>query len=297
MIRLFLTGFAALLGVAFGSFLNVCLTRWPEGESIVAPRSHCRKCNRTLAWWENIPLASWLALRGRCRTCKTAIGLRYPLVELAVGALWAAAVWTTFSGEPSSLADPANWVLAISRMVFAWLVVALAVLDAEHLWLPNWLTWPGIALGFASHLWILWLNSGPVLAHYGAMALRGRILRTAALHWAFGIVAAAGIVLLIRWTYWLIRKQEGMGLGDAKLMAMLAAWLGLPGAVLSFVLAVGMGAVFAFALLAQPKARRGAKSWATTALPFGTFLGIGGIVSALWGGQILNAYLVWSGLR
>ena len=297
MIRFVLTGFAALLGLAFGSFLNVCLTRWPAGESVVKPRSHCRQCNRTLAWWENVPLASWLALRGRCRTCKTAIGWRYPLVELAVGGLWATAAWTTFSSAPASLGEFSNWVLVVSRMVFAWLVVALAELDAEHLWLPNWLTWPGIVLGFASQLWIFWLNAGPVLEKYNALALLGQMLRTTALQRAIEILAAAGLVLLIRWTYWLIRKQEGMGLGDAKLMAMMAAWLGLPGALLSFVLAVCMGAAFAFVVLAQPRARRGAKSWTTTPLPFGTFLCIAAVVSALWGGQLINFYLHWSGLR
>lgn len=297
MIRLVLTCFAALLGLAFGSFLNVCLTRWPAEESIVKPRSHCRQCNRTLAWWENIPLLSWLALGGRCRTCKTPIGWRYPLVELAVGGLWMVAAWTTFSADPASLGDVSNWVLVVSRMLFAWLVVALAVLDAEHLWLPNWLTWPGIVLGFASQLWAFWLNSGPVLEKYNATALRGQMLRTSALHSAVAILIAAGLVLLIRWTYWLIRKQEGMGLGDAKLMAMMAAWLGLPGALVSFVLAVCMGAGFAFVVLAQPKARRGAKSWASTPLPFGTFLCIAGILSALWGQRIIDAYLHWSGLR
>src|ERR1700688_972980 len=93
MIRILVTILAALLGVAFGSFLNVCLSRWPEGESVVKPRSHCRNCARTLTWWENIPLLSWIALRGRCHTCNEKISWRYPLVELAVGVLWAAAAW------------------------------------------------------------------------------------------------------------------------------------------------------------------------------------------------------------
>jgi leader peptidase (prepilin peptidase)/N-methyltransferase len=89
MIRILGTIFAGLLGLAFGSFLNVCLSRWPAGESVVKPRSHCRQCGRTLAWWENVPLVSWLALRGRCRGCKSWIGWRYPLVEFSVAVLWA----------------------------------------------------------------------------------------------------------------------------------------------------------------------------------------------------------------
>ena len=93
MIRILETIFAGLLGLAFGSFLNVCLSRWPADESVVTPRSHCRHCGQTLTWWENLPLISWLALRGRCRTCQTRIGWRYPLVELAVGTLWAISIW------------------------------------------------------------------------------------------------------------------------------------------------------------------------------------------------------------
>src|SRR5208282_2595935 len=89
MIRILGTIFAGLVGLAFGSFLNVCLSRWPAGESVVKPRSHCRQCGRTLAWWENVPLVSWIALRGRCRSCKSWIGWRYPLVELSVAVLWA----------------------------------------------------------------------------------------------------------------------------------------------------------------------------------------------------------------
>jgi leader peptidase (prepilin peptidase) / N-methyltransferase len=305
MVRLVITGFAALLGLAFGSFLNVCLTRWPEGESVVKPRSHCRTCNRTLAWWENVPLVSWLALCGRCRTCKTAIGWRYPLVELAVGALWGAAAWRS-GGWALSPGVPAIsfWSVLFSvvgQMLFSWLLVALAALDVENLWLPNWLTLPGSAIGFAFAI----LN--PVFEpNFDSVTLRPltyslEYLQTglwrAALVRVTAILAAASIVLLIRWTYWLIRKQEGMGLGDTKLMAMLAAWLGLSGAVLSFVLAVCMGAAFAFVVLAQPRARRGAKSWAATPLPFGTFLCIAGIVSSIWGQQIISAYLRWSGLR
>ena len=104
----------------------------------------------------------------------------------------------------------------------------------------------------------------------------------------------AGLILLIRWIYWLLRRQEGIGMGDAKLMAMLGAWLGLPGALLAFLFGMLLGAAFAVVLLALP--RRGAERWATTKLPLGTFLSIGGIVSALWGYAIITAYLRWSGL-
>src|SRR5579864_8525866 len=107
MIRTFGTLAASLLGLVFGSFLNVCLSRWPEGESIVKPRSHCRACTRPLLWWENIPVLSWLALGGRCRTCNATIHWRYPLIEAAVGTLWGATVWS-LSPEFLSLQLPAT---------------------------------------------------------------------------------------------------------------------------------------------------------------------------------------------
>src|SRR5438552_1363768 len=101
MIRILGTTLAALLGLAFGSFLNVCLSRWPQGESVVKPRSHCRNCVRTLAWRENIPLLSWLWLRGKCRTCEAKISWRYPVVELGIAGLWACVAAQPFPDFPS----------------------------------------------------------------------------------------------------------------------------------------------------------------------------------------------------
>jgi leader peptidase (prepilin peptidase)/N-methyltransferase len=291
MIRILGTIFAGLLGLAFGSFLNVCLSRWPAGESVVRPRSHCRNCDHTLAWWENVPLVSWLALRGRCRKCGTRISWRYPLVEFAVGALWGIETWQwsgpSFEHLIQSAFPWAGLSLLTLKLAFYWILIALAVLDVENLWLPNRLTLPGIALGFINAIVefvsarrIFIMNHGWV---YAAAFLFG------------GVIAAAALILIIRWLYKLIRKREGMGLGDAKLMALLAAWLGLPGALLALDLGAVLGSVVALALLAVPDARRGTDSWAATKLPFGTFLCIGGIVSALWGQPIMNTYLRWAG--
>jgi leader peptidase (prepilin peptidase) / N-methyltransferase len=289
-IRLCATFFAALAGLAFGSFLNVCLTRWPAGESIVKPRSHCRACGRTLAWWENIPLLSWITLRGRCRTCGAWIGIRYPLVELAVGVIWGLVAWRSFDAF-----FPAEF--AAGMMFFTWSLIALATLDAEYLWLPDALTLPSVAIGFC--WWFL------------QRVQIGRALRILSEPWQdaeeagkrlLAILAAALLILLIRWTYKLIRKREGIGLGDAKLMAMLAAWLGLPGALLSFFIGVVLGALVALVVLALPsksmsavEENSAAPGWWLRKLPLGTFLCIGGIVSALWGQSILAAYLRWAG--
>ncbi len=298
MIRVLGTLFAGLFGLAFGSFLNVCLSRWPEDESIVHPRSHCRSCGRALAWWENVPLVSWLALRGRCRTCGASISWRYPLVELAVGVLWA----YSFSraahlfapsgfdlGSQGAILLPVELEFAIGIMALCWLLVGLAVLDAEHLWLPDWITLPGIAVGIIFYGAMIGQSQRIFLVNPGTSILNalGRRLLSA--------VAAAALILLIRWIYWLVRRREGVGLGDAKLMAMLAAWLGLRGALLSFCLAVVLGAITALVLLVPPSTRKKNEGWAQIKLPLGTFLCVGGIVSSLWGEQIIHAYLRWAG--
>jgi leader peptidase (prepilin peptidase)/N-methyltransferase len=293
MIRILGTIFAGLFGLAFGSFLNVCLSRWPAGESVVKPRSHCRQCGQPLTWWENVPLVSWLALRGRCRTCRAWIGLRYPLVELAVGALWTITLWPMFVWflVPALPAFIFYNCLAITvgKMILYWLLVALAVLDAENLWLPDWITLTGAALGLVFHVAVAYIAIRSILGGIGPREF------TATLSYLLGILAAAGIILLIRWLYWLIRRREGIGLGDAKLMALLAAWLGLPGALLAFVLGVVLGALFALSQLAIPATRNQSGRWALGKLPLGTFLCIGGIVSSLWGQTILAAYRRWAG--
>jgi leader peptidase (prepilin peptidase) / N-methyltransferase len=294
MIRILGTLFAALAGLAFGSFLNVCVTRWPMGESVITPRSHCRNCARTIAWWENIPLASWLALRGRCRTCGAWIGWRYPLVELAIGALWALIAWRWLDlSVLAALPSPAplrEAIRAVALAIFCWLLIALAVLDAEHLWLPDWLTWPGILAGFLYSVLLLPFGGKFALISWG----HHPHLQAAAAS-ALSALLAALLILLIRWLYKLLRHREGVGLGDAKLMAVLAAWLGLEGALLAFGIGVVLGAAAALVILALPRTRSGESEWALRKMPLGAFLSIGGIASALWGQPILAAYLRWAG--
>ncbi len=295
MIRILGTIFAGLLGLAFGSFLNVCLSRWPEGESVVAPRSHCRNCEHTLAWWENIPLVSWVFLRGRCRGCGAWIGWRYPVVELAVGGLWAWAAWSSsalaFDPRQTTLTYYLGVLLIFGKLIFYWLLVALALLDAEQLWLPNFLTLPGIALGLCAFFLpeAMQKYRGDFYPQFPGL-LQDTIERGVA------ILIAASLILMIRWIYKLVRHREGIGLGDAKLMALLGAWLGLPGALLAFGIGSILGAFAALAMLAVPSARTDARSWATSKLPLGTFLCIGGIVSSLWGQPMIAAYLRWAGL-
>lgn len=277
---------AGLLGLAFGSFLNVVLSRWPAGESVVTPRSHCRACGRTLTWWENVPVVSWLALGGKCRTCGVRIGVRYVVVEAMLGVLWALLAWRFFhvihwrgSYFDISIASTAG------RMALCWMLIALAVLDAEYFWLPDRLTVPGTVVGL-----VLTTVLSPLDRSWWLQAETARMAAWDAL---VAVVLGFVLVLVIRWIYWIVRHKEGLGLGDAKLMAMLAAWLGLPGALLAFFLGVVMGALVAVGMLFVPRLRNDA--WGAQRLPLGTFLCIGGIISILWGNSIIHAYLRWAG--
>jgi leader peptidase (prepilin peptidase) / N-methyltransferase len=287
------TIFAALLGLAFGSFLNVCLTRLPQGESIAVPRSHCRDCTHTLAWWENLPLLSWLILRGRCRQCHARIGLRYPLVELAVSLLWTAC-WLYFDRDPTSFSLPdrlaPRLILIAGFALLCWLLVALAALDAEHYWLPDRLTLPGIALGFVFSMLLQRFHVQRCCINYEIVGPIPAGLPKFALYLSVEILLAAGVILIIRLAYWLVRRKEGMGLGDAKLMAMLGAWLGLVNALESFALAVSGAALTALVWLMVLALRGKSKKWAHMPLPLGTFLCIAAFSEIFYPGWLWAWY-------
>jgi leader peptidase (prepilin peptidase) / N-methyltransferase len=187
--------FCVLFGLAFGSFLNVCIARLPRHESIVRPASHCPACAKPIRAWDNLPLLSWIILRGRCRNCGWPIPWRYPLVELGTAILFLLA-YLTFELT----------LEAAGMALLCFTLFGLAVMDAETMLLPDALTLPGIVLGV--------IFSG-LTGGWRAAGLS-----------AACAVAAAALILLIRGAYWLVRRREGMGLGDAKLFALIAAWLG-----------------------------------------------------------------------
>ncbi len=255
--------FAVLAGLAFGSFLNVCISRLPRHESVVAPPSRCPHCLTPIENRDNIPLLSWLLLRGRCRHCGARIAARYPLIEAATAALFLLcflAFGLTLRGVASA--------------VLCWLLLALAATDAETMLLPDALTLPGLALGIVY---------SALVSPDGSFAPMQWRQAAASLLWA---ASAAGVVLLIRGLYWLIRRREGIGLGDAKLLAMIAAWMGPSQTALVLFLAVIAAAVYGLALLAWRRRSHAAHPDATTRVPLGAFLCAAGIVAIFEGESI-----------
>ncbi|MDR0702959.1 MAG: A24 family peptidase [Azoarcus sp.] len=270
------TFLVALLGLCVGSFLNVAIHRLPRmmerewleeaaalrGEAVPAPggerlslsrpRSRCPHCGHMIPALENIPLLSYIALRGRCRQCKTPIGLRYPLVEALTAALSGYAAWR-FGFGPAT----------IGALVFLWTMIALAFIDFDTQLLPDSLTLPLLWLGLAFNLRATYVPLADAVA--GAMA---------------------GYLFLwsVYWLFKLITGKEGMGHGDFKLLAAIGAWLGwqiLPPVILLASLA---GAAVGIGLIAAKRLNRGAP------IPFGPYLAIAGLI-ALFHGAAINAYL------
>jgi leader peptidase (prepilin peptidase)/N-methyltransferase len=291
MIRILGTVFSVLAGLAFGSFMNVCLSRWLRSERTLNPRTRCRNCARVPAWWENLPLVSWLVLGARCRTCRTRTSWRYLAVELSVGAIWGLLSWrlmdmlinTRFGFTLPYL----NLEYTAGIMIFCWTLVGIATLDAKSFNLSDLVTLPGVAIGIVFYI----LTSEQMVWFFVTEPTPLRELGQRLV----AVVAAAGLVLLIRWVYWLIRRQKILGLGEANLMAMLAAWLGLPGALLAFGIGVFIGVAALLTFLAGRAMWRDSESWKMPELPLGTFVCTGGIVSCLWGPQIISAFIRFSG--
>jgi leader peptidase (prepilin peptidase)/N-methyltransferase len=299
---------AFVIGLLFGSFLNVCISRIPRGESIAKPRSRCPHCSAGIRWYDNIPILSWLLLRGRCRDCKTAIPWRYPLVELSVG-VW---FWMTSSsflanfsrahdfGSGFSSEDVPGLTAALSIAILGFLLIGLMVTDWRNMILPDAFTITGIAIAlFLVCTQAIFLGPGEDEVHLtkhslhltspGGVVDRGNVFLTGPESLIFGrlaaICGAALLLLVIRWLYRSIRHREGMGLGDVKLLAMIAAFLGFWPAILSLFVGTLAAAFYGAFLLARGKAG------ATSKLPFGSFLCVGGLVAAVFGNRLIDSYI------
>jgi leader peptidase (prepilin peptidase)/N-methyltransferase len=243
---------AGLFGLLVGSFLNVCIYRLPRGKSVVFPPSACGSCQRPLRWFENIPVVSWLVLGGRCARCKARISAQYPIVELVTGVLFATTVALTPIGP-----------LLAARLVFGAALIALFAIDLEHQILPNAITLPGVVVGLAFAL----------IAPPGWRAS------------LIGAAAGGGVLYAIAAGYYYLRHEDGLGMGDVKMLAMIGAFLGWQLMLLTLVLASLSGALVGVALIVS---QRGSMKYA---LPFGTFLAVGAVVAMLVGQPMVDWYL------
>ncbi|MCU1385091.1 MAG: Type 4 prepilin-like protein leader peptide-processing enzyme [Acidobacteria bacterium] len=243
---------AGAFGAIVGSFLNVCIHRLPRGASIVWPASACPHCARELSWYENIPIVSYLALRARCRTCKGPIAIRYPLVEALTSVVFVLA-WSAYGPGP----------LLASRLVFACALIVLFAIDLEHHLLPNVITLPGIVAGFAFSF---------VTEPGWAASL-------------IGLLAGGGVLYLMAITYFWVRHEEGLGMGDPKMLAMIGAFVGWKLTLVTLMLASLTGSAVGLAMIA---AGRGTLKYA---LPFGCFLAAGAALAATVGPALLDWYL------
>jgi leader peptidase (prepilin peptidase) / N-methyltransferase len=265
--------FFALFGLVLGSFLNVCIVRLPVEESIAWPRSHCRQCDTPIASWDNIPVLSWILLGASCRACGGRISWRYPAVETATCALFFLCCMKFGAG----------WV-AGGWAVLCFILLGLAVMDGETLMLPDAFTLPGLAAGLVFAGLRRGLESG---AWNWNASLRGIGMA------GLAAAIAAAILLAIAGVYWLIRRRTGMGYGDVKLVALLAAWLGLRQTILVLFLAVVAGALYGVALILMNRRREQSEQVQTGLLmvPFGTMLSAAGVYSIFLGQRTLDWYL------
>jgi leader peptidase (prepilin peptidase)/N-methyltransferase len=267
MTYLLLGFYAFALGAIVGSFLNVVIHRYPREESIVFPGSHCPHCNAAIRWYDNIPILSFLFLRGRCRACGARIAWRYPLVELANALFYLAAFLRT---------GPTIAFVVIAALIS--MTIALIYIDADIQILPDVIDVPGIAIGLGCGA----LGLGIL---HPSLTLASSLLDS-----LFGALLGAAIPLVIIGTYWLVRRAEGMGLGDVKMLAMIGAVTGWRS-----VAAVLLGASVIGALIGLPAAIRSHRGMLVP-LPFGVFLGLA-FLAVLFFGPTLSQWYVSLMLR
>ena len=244
-------------GLSVGSFLNVVIHRLPLGVSLALPRSHCPVCKKKLRWFHNLPVLSFLALRGRCAYCRAPIAWRYPLVEIATaGIFWLS--WSRFGQRP---------VHAVFVAVFLCILLVLSLIDLKHMILPDELTLGGAVV------FLVYAFFHPAFSPWNGIAT------------AFG---AAALFAGLFFFYIKVRGMEGLGFGDVKLMLMLGAFLGLEGLVVALLVASFCGLlVGGFMILFRGKDLK-------LALPFGPFLGLGAFVALFWGANILGTIRLWA---
>jgi leader peptidase (prepilin peptidase)/N-methyltransferase len=274
----FAIAFMAVLGAMIGSFLNVVIHRLPREQSIVLPKSACPACGAAIHFYDNIPILSFLILRGRCRSCRAPISARYPAVEALCALLFALVTWR----------DGLSFALPFD-IAFAAAMLALVFIDSEHMILPNAITYPGILFALITRVAVPYLGGAAhfddlpyLISVFPGLPVWGVSLIGAAI----GALAGGGSLWLMGFIWKKLRGVEAMGMGDVKMMLMVGAFLGWRLAVLTIFIGVFSGSLAGIALMF----RRGRRNLQMM-LPFGIFLGIGAVVSLLAGTRIIDWYL------
>jgi leader peptidase (prepilin peptidase)/N-methyltransferase len=246
-----LLAFSGLLGLCVGSFLNVCIYRLPRETSLIWPASHCPRCSTPLKWYDNVPVAGWLALGGRCRFCRGRISPVYPFVEAFTGVMFAWATWQY----------GLDWML-VSRLLLGCALVVLFFIDYEHRILPNVITIPGTIIGFAFSFVTPpgWVSS------------------------LIGLVVGGLIPLVVAEVYLRVRHIEGLGMGDVKMLALIGAFLGWQQVLLTLVVSSFLGSVVGLPLAIRQRDMK-------ASMPFGTFLALAALLAATLGDRLIAWYL------
>ncbi len=247
--------YAAVVGAVIGSFLNVCIHRWPLGQSVVRPRSRCPGCGSPIAWYDNVPVLSWLVLRGRCRHCHERISLQYPLVELATALLWLAAAWRFGIS-----------VEALRMAAFLTLLLGIALTDARHMVIPDQMSIPGVVIGLG------------LAALPGGMPFLGSLL---------GAIMGFAFFWLIKIAAEKVFRKPALGEGDVLMLGMIGAFVGVAGVLLTVLLGSLLGLLIGVPISWW----RGRLTLMGTYLPLGTFLALGAAIDYTWGDALVSWYL------
>ena len=267
----------ALFGACFGSFLNVCVSRWPAGLSVVRPASRCPKCERAIRWHENVPVVGWLRLGGKCAGCALPISIEYPIVELTVALLWAGAAYLGGFGLDG-----------LRLATFATIMFGITLTDAKHYVIPDGFTVFGFLFVLITSV-VAFFNGTP--EQWFASPIDA----------VYGACAGAGFIAIIGWLGEVALKKEAMGFGDATLMAVVGAAIGPTRAIITVFVAAALGA-FTFLVVVYPiaylRARKQGREFEPPLVPFGVFLAPAAVVMLLgghalmdWGGTLLGVPL------
>ena len=269
---------AGIFGAIIGSFLNVVIHRVPHEESVVFPNSRCPSCGAVIAFYDNIPILSYIALGAKCRRCKEHISIRYPAVEALTAALFVAVAWHDGMG-----------VRLPFDLVFVSALLALVFIDAEHMILPNVITYPGIVFAVVARIVIPFLTRIPHFDDLPSLIngpFEGWPIWAASLGGAvIGALVGGGSLWLMGWIWERLRGVEAMGLGDVKMMFMVGAYLGWRLTIFTIFVGVLTGSIIGVVLMARQRERN-----MQMLLPFGIFLGLGAIAALLFGSQIVGWY-------